>query len=242
MSQLEREVELEMDENDGDSLGREFANLEATDDDDEIDSDDDTRTELAARFTELSSRSFESEPAVDEGLSELLGEMEREYFFGNLKKKLKKAGMGLLKKGLKLAKGLPGGQAIQAITQLARGDLKGLLGALAKAGISAAAASVPGGAVALPALQALGFEATEEPEENQEAWQRFVDVSREAFDHLARNLHESADDPVEAAQLAAEAYQAGLQRVVGSAKGRRNGAGTRRIRLRPGETLTIQSA
>ena len=57
--------------------------------------------DYAERFYELSEREYESELEVDEEVNGLLNEMERDFFFGGLKKRLKKAGKGLLKKGLK---------------------------------------------------------------------------------------------------------------------------------------------
>ena len=204
LSELEQEFELEMED---DSAG-------------ELEYEDDTAGELddpagelelgdgvesfAERFYELGQGSYESEYELDDGVNELVTQMENEFFFGSLKKRLKSAGKGLLKKGLKYAAGaIPGGQVLKALTQLSRGNLKGLLGSLAKSGLAAA---IPGGAVALPALKALGFEA-DDPDGNREAWRNYAEVSREAFEYLAENLNENADSPLEASRLATTAFQ-----------------------------------
>ena len=232
MSDVEREFELEMEEEPTEDreLEREFEEIE-----------EESADDYAERFHELSQRQFEAESEVDDAVNGLLNEMERDFFFKGLRKKLKKAGKGLLKKGLKLAKGLPAFQAVKGITQLARGDLKGLLGSLAKAGLGAAISAVPGGAAILPALKALGFEAAEDdPEANKEAWRNFVGVSREAFDSLAQNLHEQADDPLEASRLATRAFQEALEKGRARVGGLRTvDKATRIVRVRKGETVKV---
>src|SRR3990172_5753841 len=87
-------------------------------------------------------------------------------------------------------------------------DLKGLLGSLAKAGLGAV---VPGGGAILPALKALGFETSEDEDANRDAWRNYVEVSREAYEYLASNLEENADDPLIASRLANEAFQTALK-------------------------------
>ena len=47
--------------------------------------------EFAEQFYELGQRQFESEFEVDRELSEVLDEMEREYFLGGLVKEFKKS-------------------------------------------------------------------------------------------------------------------------------------------------------
>jgi len=218
LSELEREFELEMEgdpslESDSefeDGLSTEFeAGLEA-DAAEEFETDG-ASGPYAERFYELSQRGYESEYEMEGDVSEIVNEMEQEFFFGGLGKRLRKAGRGLLKKGLRYAAGkVPALQALKGLTQLARGNLKGMLGSLAKAGLASA---VPGGAVALPALKALGFEASEDPEVNREAWQNYAEVSREAFEVLADSLHENADQPMEASRLASTAFQTALRNV-----------------------------
>jgi hypothetical protein len=254
MSDMEREFELDMDEGEVTSAGDELpgeleslAGFELDEPEQEFEVLDEPQQELevsldggggdfAERFYELSTRQYESGPEIDQEIDARLDELEREYFFKGLGARLKRAGKGLLQKGLKYAAGqFPALQALQGITQLTRGNLKGLLASLAKTGLAAA---VPGGAAALPALKALGFETTEDPQTNREAWNNYVEVAREAFDHLAQNLHERADDPLEASRLATTAFHHGLKRV--RARGNRRPAGSARvIRLRPGQRIVI---
>jgi len=246
MSDLEREFELGMEEEPTHEkeLERQFEALREIDERPEEqfeEVEEESADDYADRFYELSQKSFESESEVDDPVNGLMTEIERDFFWKGLRKKLKKAGKGLLKKGLKLVKGLPAFQAVKGITQLARGNLKGMLGSLAKAGLSAGISAIPGGAAILPALKALGFEATEqEPDEQKAAWRNFVTVSKEAFDYLAENLTETSDDPPEASRLAARAFEAGYEKV-------RAKAGalhppdrlTRVLRVRKGERIRL---
>lgn len=273
MSELEREFEFEMDEPgergpgaleadfealfEADEPAQEYAyEFEGAPDegDEEFEALDDSVSEYAERFFELSQREFESESEVDSAINGLLTEMEPEYFFGTIKKAFSKARGairqvsrspigGLIRKGIAAAGGqIPAFAALKGITSLARGDLRGLLAQLAKSGLGAA---LPGAGVVLPtAMKAMGFEAGVDPEENREAWNTYVQVSREAYEHLANNLTERADDPLEASRLASAAFQQALRstarpqerqpRSVGPRGGRRV------VYVRPGDELVIR--
>jgi hypothetical protein len=118
----------------------------------------------------------------------------------------------LVKKGLAAAAGrFP---AFQAALKLAKGDLQGAILNLGRQALG----TTPGGAAALGAMKALGFEASEDPEGTA---RRYVRLSREAFEHLADNLTENADQPQEAARLASNAYQHALRRARARAPGSR---------------------
>ena len=255
LSQLEREFELEMEEDaELETIDDEFETLpEESESLDDSELDDDTRdsTDYANRFYELSQREFESESEVDGAVSEILNEMEQEFFFGKLRRgwdRFKKKGIGkLVNKAVKYAGSkIPAIQALKGVTQLARGDLKGLVGSLAKAGLGAA---IPGGAVALDAVKHLGFE-SEVAEDNRPAWESIVDVTRDAYEHLANNITEHADQPLEASRLATDAFRTALQnqQAGGAARTGRQGTGTgtgrsggrkRRIRLKRGDVLIV---
>lgn len=250
LSDLEREFELEMEEEPEEEKEIEEeleAELERDEPEEEYEEvEEESANDYAERFYELSQREYESEAAMDDAVNGILNEMERDYFFGKLKKswkRLKKKGLGrLLQKGLKLAAGqIPALQALKGVTQLARGDMKGLLGSLAKAGLSSA---IPGSGAALTAL---GFEATEEPEANRDAWNSYAEVAREAYEHLAENLNERADEPLEASRLATDSLRSALKKAqtsVSAAGISRAGLGrrTRVIRLKPGQRIIIEGA
>ena len=266
MSDLEREIELEMDDElasdtELEGLDDEFetddAEFEADDaefeaDDSEFEVDDGVGT-FAQRLSELAQREYESEAELDGALSQVLGEMEGELFFGmgKLVRRIKKSPLGramggrlgkFLKRRLGNIPGLNALGGLKGLTQLARGNLRGALGNLAKAALPAVMSAFPGGAVALPALKALGFEANVEPEENREAWENFVEVAREAYVQLAENLTEQIDQPMEASRVAAAAFQQGLKAVQGGGGqlGARRPAGqVRTIHLRRGDRLRI---
>jgi hypothetical protein len=212
-SDLEREFEEEMkkEKRPEESLLPEEAEFEKEYDEEMQNEELPKRREIdpyAEKFYELSTRKFKTEAELDNAVSKILNEIERDYFFKGLLKKTKKGGK-LLQKGLATFKGLPAFQAANAITQLVRGNLKVTLGTLAKIALRGMQAGTT-----LPVLKALGFEAgNEETEQNREAWQNFTNVCKESFDYLARNLNENADDPLEASKLASEAFSAALKKV-----------------------------
>ena len=250
MSELEREFELEMEGDDqfASSYEERGDELEADEElgDQEYEGLDQEGSGYADRLFELSQREFESESELESEVQDLLNEIEQDFFFGKIRKgwsKFKKGALGkLVTKGLSLAKSqIPAFQALKGITSLARGDVKGLLGSLVKTGIASA---IPGGGVAMDALKNLGFKEAEAGEDNREAWGNVVQVAQEAYEHLANNMTDRADDPLEASRLAADALRAGLRKS-GRGRGRvGNGYGggkrRRRIRVRRGDVIIIE--
>jgi hypothetical protein len=243
LSDIEAQFELEMD--DLESLDQESE--EEYEEDDELDEPqreyDDEAADLPERFVSLASREYESESELDDSLNEIFDEMEREYFFGALKKlgrKLTKAAPGLLKTALA---GAPGLSALKDV--LASKNLRGLLMNLAKTGLSShpgLAALMP---LAGPAMKSLGFKEAEYPEDNREAWESFVTMSEAAYEYLANNLSDQANEPMEAARLATNAVRYGLNQGRGGFGGngrRRPPASPRvvRVRARPGRRLVIE--
>ena len=97
----------------------------------------DSAVPFSENLYELSLESFESSGELDYRLNEIMDQMERQYFFGNALKRLKKKALGkLFSIAKKYAKNLPAFKGIEAITQLARGNLKGALTSAAKAALS----------------------------------------------------------------------------------------------------------
>lgn len=267
MSELEREFELEMDDEFEFEAGEDseyetdYENYEAGDDDEteyETDSPDEeyewltaNDSDYAERFFELSQREFESEAEVDERLGEILDDMEREYFFGGLLNKAKNAAKSLAKKGMAIAEKkfgikLPSLDALKSMLGPVSGLLKGNLTSLIGPALKAALSAHPAGMAALPALKALGFESSEDMGENREAWNNYANVARESFEHLAANINQNADNPIEASRLANDAFQAGLKKMRGGSRSAmgykaRGGKLVRRVYLAPGETLIVKN-
>lgn len=257
MSELEREFELEMDE--GRELGedREYNEDQETEKEfeylqeepeveeefeepvEEYEGAEDRPSYYAERFYEISEREFESESELEMEINDVLNEMEREYFWGKLKKLGKTAIKGLVKKGMSYVKGMPAFQAIKGVTQLARGDLKGMLGTMAKAALPAALSAIPGGAAALPVLNALGFEAEQDEDASRAAWRNFTEVSRESFEYLASNLSPGITDPMEANRLASNALQVGLKKVRARRYPSAGKMRVLRVTVGPGEKVKI---
>lgn len=261
ISDLEKEIELEMDDSinmeretgdDSGNAGEDRELEDAIEDVQESESEapdfedfegagePEPTEEYAQRFYELSTREFEDESDLDREIGGLLNEMERQYFWGGFKKLLKKGvkfgAKSLLKKAMQYGKGLV---PLKAITQLARGNLKGALGSFAKQGLGMALRMHPAGAAGLTALKGLGFNPLGEAETNREAWNNYTAVVREAYDHLAQNLNESSDQPVEASRQAAAAFQSALQKVQSRTPGDSRQRKVHRIRVRPGEKIKL---
>ena len=167
LSDLEKEFELEMEaEPEGETSEEELEletelelgadSQEVSDEELEFEVDEELELELnqkAEQFAnslyELSTKEFESEIEQETEVGKIIAEMEQEYFFKGLVDKLKTAGKTLIKKGLKLAPKFLGkipviGDAVKGATQLVRGNFKGALGSLAKAGLKAGLSAVPG--------------------------------------------------------------------------------------------------
>jgi hypothetical protein len=285
MSDLEREIELEMDsELEGADTSAELEGPEYEDDareagdtyeleaeggfDQEADEETEDVSELefdggdreqeyVERFLEIASREYESESEVDAAMNEVLDGMAREYLFGKIFKKVKKFGSklasnpairGLVKKGLSVAAGqFP---ALKAALALAKGDLKGSLLNLGKQALGAA---IPGGPAMLGALGSLGFTGEVDPQSNREAWGNYVQMSREAFEHMANNLTPTTDQPMEASRVATNAYRHAMRRAqvrAGTGRPARGGVGggiraqggVVRHHLQPGQRIVITGA
>jgi hypothetical protein len=221
--------ELESPDDEFESVDEEFESF---------DGDQETGSEYVERFMELASRGYESETELDESVNRLLGEMEREYFWGKLKSLAKKGlRSGVVGKLLKTAKGIAGNhpmfKALQGLTSLHRKGLRGLLTQLA----TTAAAGTPFGGAAMAAMKALDFKSGQ-PNQEREAWENFVSVSREAYENLAENLGETQSMGA-AQQQAVKSLTTAIrnhktQPRTGGVVGRR-----RVIRLRPGQRITI---
>ncbi len=271
LSELESEYELEMDdmefeyeeeardeEYEGDfeyeSGDEEYENDFEYEGDDEYEMSDSENSDYSERFYELAQMEFESESELDQEVNGILNEMEQDFFFKTARKFWKSRGRGLLGKLGKFALSkLPHAQALKSLTQLARGDLKGSLLGLAKTALS----SHPAIAAAMPALDALGFgksgnSATDSTEENKEAWDNYVEVAREAYENLAKNLNENITDPMVANEVAKKSLKTALNTVkAGTASGRMQTSGSmpgtairqrgrkRVVYLRPGEYLVV---
>lgn len=210
-------------------------------------------SQYADRFYELAQMEFESESELDQEVNGILNEMEQDFFWGSAKRFLKKRGRGLLGKVGKFALSkLPAGHALKGISALARGNLKGALAGLAKTALS----SHPAMAAAMPALSALGFEASEGAEGNREAWDNYAEVAREAYENLAANITPKASAPAVASDIAKRSLQRALRnrsmsgmahRGMGGMSGMvRRGMGGNRPRgrrrvvyLAPGEYLVV---
>ncbi|NOT46924.1 MAG: hypothetical protein HOP17_04140 [Acidobacteria bacterium] len=212
--------------------------------DGEYESQDSETSHYAERFYELAQREFESESELDQEVNGLLNEMEQDFFWNPAKRLFKKYAPGLLGKLGKFALSkLPAGHALKGLSALASGNLTGALKGLAKTALS----SHPAIAAAMPALSALGFEASNSPDVNREAWDNYTEVAREAYENLAANITPRAANPAVASDIAKRALQSALSSARTRSGGRspstagwRKPQGRRRVvALAPGEYLVV---
>lgn len=259
----DQEFELEGDEEatQDQEADEENGFLQEAGDDSEFEIEADTRVrdqEYVEKLMEIAGRTYESEFEVDQALNETLDGLAQERLFGGLKKawtKLKsnKVLGALAKKGLSFASGqIPG---LKAALALAQGDLSSTIKNL---GGDVMKTLVPGSGPVLGALKSLGFMQSENPEDNREAWENYVQMAGEAFEHLAANITPKVDHPVEANRLAANAFQHAMRRAEqrtmarghrpmnGQARGMmRHGGGHRRvarITVKPGQIVVLKNA
>jgi hypothetical protein len=185
--------------------------------DNEYDSENDNDFEFEAdsyesRLYEILNNNYESELEFENNLNEVLHEMEKDYFWGGLKKWVKKRGgiSGLL---AKYAKKLPIASAAQALSSVARGDLRGALknvmsNDLLKTGLS----FVPGGAAAVKGLDMANklMGDSEAPNVPMEKVKQAVAVGKAAYDGLAKGLA-NAQTPQDVKDLGKKAFQQAIQ-------------------------------
>jgi hypothetical protein len=248
---LNDELEFEGDEGEEEDELELEADLDDEEFEFEEDEDDNEReleleAQYADRLFELSNANFETELELDTELEGVLDEMERDFFFGFAKKLWRKAKRGvkrlarskigrfvkkLARPAMRLAKRIPGvGSAISLASNLARGNLKGLLGTLAKSGLFRAGLSaIPGLGPAmpfiLPALKAAGvnLEVSDTDEGRKQFSSDMAAVSRDAFEYLARRILDPRDltdlsNPLQAKRLAEKSLVSALKKA--KAKGR----------------------
>jgi hypothetical protein len=240
----EADEEVEIDDNrESDEELFESVEEESADDQEvEIEADERVRDqEYVERLMEIATREYESDAEVEQVLSETLEGLANERLFGRLKRLGRRLGKSkvlrsLVKKGLSVASGqFP---ALKAALSLAKGDLKN---AITNLGRQVVTGMIPGGGAALGALNALGFTQSDNPEENREAWENYVQLANEAFEHLADNVTPNADQPLEASRLATNAYRHALKRAQARTLQPSVQGGVRRVvRRHPGARIAVR--
>jgi hypothetical protein len=258
ISDLESQYELESDEDSEFEYGEDAELDDDSELDDEFETGEEPEGELdqsqtyGERFHELAMREFETDEELEVGLRDILGEMEQQYFIGGL---VKKGFGGLVKRAKKAAGGLARRAASAAASHLKRLPVAGLLkGASSLLGknltdqlMRLAASAVPGGAIGLPALQALGIIPggnTGAAAADSETWDQFAEFAQEVYETAAAQVNPSALTPVTALGAAGQVIGNVVHRRTGLGRGAFRGAGhavsgRRVIRVRPGESVLV---
>ncbi len=249
-SELDGESDNELDGESDNELDGESDSEVDGESDSEVDGESDNEFDrqgvdhFAQRFYELSLTDGESELEMAQQVDGLMREMEQEYFFKGLRKRLKGVGGSLLKSALASAAGaLPIGNLAKLASSVARGDMKGLLGSLANTALSVASKH-PALAVGLPALKALGFGRGG----SRAPWRNFTSMAKDAYGQLAQHVDNETLRPATAHRVARNAFNKALlraqTRTVNSGAGRSLSTGGRKRRrvvtLRRGDVLVVR--
>ena len=257
ISDLESQYELESNEDSEFEYGEDAELDDDSELDDEFELGDEPEGELdqsqsyAERFHELAMREFETDEELEVGLRDILGEMEQQYFLG-----------GLMKKGLGFAKKFAG-KAVKAGVGMAARHLKklpiagvlksatGLLGKnLTDTLMRLAQSAIPGGAIGIPALQALGIipggaSADANSGSEGKTWERFAEFAQEVYETAADQVNPNTLNPMSSMLQANKAIQ---QVVAQNYSGRSSpgrtamspgGQRRRIVRVRPGESVLV---
>jgi hypothetical protein len=261
ISDLEAQYELEADD---DSELEEGSDEELEQEEDE-EYEDDAEGELdagqtyAERFAELATREYESDEELESGLRDILGEMEQQYFLSGLVGKglsfAQKMAKKAASKGLKFAanrlKKLPVAKMLKSATGLLGKNLTDSLMRIAQS-------AIPGGAIGIPALQALGIipgggaassEDAAGAAGDSETWERFAEFAQEVYETAADHANETSLNPLAAMQQAKAAIDTVARQNLGGiasaatstvSRFAPQGRGGRRvIRVRPGTSVVI---
>lgn len=98
----------------------------------------------------------------------------------------------------------------------------------------------------LDAVKSIGLQSGGGGAGERETWENYVNLSREAYEHLAENLTPIAHQPAEAARLANNAVQHAIAKARVNVAGRGTSGGGRgrrgrvlRLRVAPGERIKL---
>ena len=219
LSEFEQEFELETTMLDNED-NYELENDQESEYNDEFELDSESDSELDSEFEfqeensyesrlyEILNNNYENELEFENNFNEVLHEMEKDYFFGALKRWVKKKGgiTGLL---ARYAKKLPIVSAANALSSVARGDFRGALkdiasNSLLKTGLS----FVPGGSAAVKGLDMANkfLGDSEAPAVPMSKINQMVAVGKSAYDNLARHVV-NAQTPQDVKDMGKKAWQ-----------------------------------
>jgi hypothetical protein len=259
ISDLESQYELDSNEDSEFESGEDAELDDEYETDEEFELGDEPEGELdqsqtyGERFHELAMREYETDEELEVGLRDILGEMEQQYFIGGL---VKKGLGGLVKRAKKAAGGLARRAASVAASHLRKLPVAGILkGASSLLGknltdqlMRLAASAVPGGAIGLPALQALGIIPggnAGDASADSETWEQFAEFAQEVYETAADQVNPATLNPVTALGAAGQVIGNVVHRRTGVGRGGFRGAGRgvgsarRVIRVRPGESVLV---
>ncbi len=231
-SEYSEEMEFE-DESDSESdylnefeSDNEFEENEYEDNSYEFDYGSSREREFENRLYRALTANHDNEFEADQAINRVFYELEQDFFFNKLKKYgknfLKTKGGQLLKK---VAKNSPWGIAVEGLTKMARGDIKGALkGVLNNDLIKQAISFAPGGATITKGMdianKLMQNEASDVSKAKAKA-EKTVQLANGSYKHLAKNLANMSDprqlqtmgkDAVKKAMADMDAHRKGMQK------------------------------
>jgi hypothetical protein len=197
----------------------------------EISTDLEVNPKYTSKLQAVLGGNHESELEFDQELNTVLHEMEKDYFWGGLKKKFNKfKKSGIFSTLKKIANKTPLGDAIKQYTALARGDIKGMLKGLAGQALTT---MVPGGAAAKQLLNLELPVSSSDPRKNAQVINK---VAKNAFSNLVQQLVpiNSPSQLTRIKHMGKSSFNRAWQQV------NSRSIATRRITLRRGDKLIIK--
>ena len=215
----------------------EFEENEYEDNAYEFDNGNSREREFENRLYRALTTNHYNEFEADQAINRVFYEFEQDFFF----KKLKKYGKNFLKtKGgqllKKVAKNSPWGIAVEGLTKVARGDIKGALkGVLNNDLIKQAVSFVPGGAAISKGMDiANNMMQNEAPAVSKAKSEKTVQLAKASYSHLAKNLA-NMSDPNQLKTMGKDA----VKKAIADMNVHRKGMQKTKIPLKAGSIVTV---
>ena len=217
----------------------EFEENEFEENEFEFDSNGSREREFENRLYRALNSNSDNEFEMEQAMYEVFNEMEQDFFFKKLRRRLKKfaqtKGGRFLKK---IAKNSPWGIAIQGLSKVARGDIKGALkGVLNNDLLKQAVSFAPGGSTIVKGMDiANKVMQGETPTVSKTNVGKTVQLAKGAYGHLANNMANMSN----IGQLKTMGKDA-VKKAMNDMRTHRKGMQKKRISIKAGSIVTVHS-
>ena len=217
----------------------EFEENEFEENEFEFDSNGSRESEFESRLYRALNSNSDNEFEMEQAMYEVFNEMEQDFFFKKLSSRLKKfaqtKGGRFLKK---IAKNSPWGIAVQGLSKVARGDIKGALkGVLNNDLLKQAVSFAPGGSTIVKGMDiANKVMQGETPTISKANVGKTVQLAKGAYSHLANNMANMSN----IGQLKTMGKDA-VKKAMNDMRTHRKGMQKKRISIKAGSIVTVHS-